>query len=93
MKNHICPVCGYTKLAEPPYDKQGYPTYVICSCCGFEFGFDDSSRQYTFDAYREEWIERGFPFFTASEKVKNWNETTMRKQLHNTELVDYTPRI
>ena len=38
---HMCPVCGYIGLNEQPYDDNGCPSYEICSCCGFEFGFDD----------------------------------------------------
>ena len=90
---NICPVCGYAALAEPPYDEQGYPTYVICPCCGFEFGFDDSSREYTFEDYRIKWIEEGYQFFDEEMKPEEWDEVALRKQLENTELVSYTPRL
>lgn len=38
---YICPVCGFKGLTEPAYDDQGNHSYEICSCCGFQFGFDD----------------------------------------------------
>ena len=77
---HICPVCGYDKLEEVPYDEFGYPTYVICSCCGFEFGFDDESEGDTFSEYRQRWINQGFPFINAKKKPSNWNKKTMEQQ-------------
>ena len=89
----ICPVCGYDKLEQPPYDEYGYPTYVICSCCGFEFGFDDSSKNMTFSKYRENWMLKGFPFFNKNKKPKIWNKEVLKEQLKNIELVNYKPRI
>ena len=81
---YICPVCGYDKLVEPPYDEEfGCPTYVICSCCGFEFGFDDESKGYSFSGYRQRWIDNGFPFFNSKKKPSNWSERVMRQQLEN----------
>lgn len=93
MSKYICPVCGYSKLPEPPYDNYGYPSYIICHCCGFEFGFDDSSKKMSFKAYRDKWIDEGFPFFTKSEKPKVWTEEVMQHQLGNIEKVNYQPRI
>lgn len=91
--NHTCPVCGFSKLEEPPYDIQGYPTYVICSCCGFEFGFDDSSKGLTFEEYRKDWIDDGFNFFSKESKPQNWSKGTMLKQLKNAEKTTWEPRI
>ena len=80
---YICPVCGYDKMSEPPCDDLGYPTYVICSCCGFEFGFDDESKGLSFSEYRQRWINNGFTFFSVKKKPTNWNERVMRRQLEN----------
>lgn len=41
---YICPICGYDKLLEPPYDEYNNPSYEICPCCGFEYGFDDQDQ-------------------------------------------------
>ncbi len=38
---YLCPVCGSAEFDEPPYDENGSPSFLMCSC-GFEFGFDDS---------------------------------------------------
>ena len=40
-KQNICPVCNYDGLFDPPYDENGYGSYEICPCCGFQFGLDD----------------------------------------------------
>lgn len=93
INRKICPVCGFRELEEAPYDKFGYPSYVICPCCGFEFGFDDSSRRKTFEDYREEWILDGFKFNDEELKPKDWNEGALKKQLKNLSMVDYKPRL
>lgn len=89
----ICPVCGFDKLSEPPYDNYGYPSYEICPCCNFEFGFDDSSENQTFKEYREKWIENGYEFNSQSEKPINWNTEKAMEQLKNIDKVDYKPRL
>ena len=83
-KDFICPVCGYDRLPEPPHDEQGCPTYVVCPCCGFEFGFDDDSEGHTYSTYWQHWIDQGFPFFNAKKRPANWNIRTMKRQLENT---------
>lgn len=92
-ENHICPVCGFSKLEEPPYDSKGYPTYVVCSCCGYEFGFDDSSNKMTFEEYREKWVDEGFKFFSKEYKPQNWSKSMMLKQLENAKETTWEPRI
>jgi hypothetical protein len=51
-----CPVCGYDKLNEPPYD-EALATFAICPCCGTEFGYDDSTMKHS--ALRQQWIDNG----------------------------------
>lgn len=79
-KKNVCLVCGYLSLEEPPYDAGGSPSYEICPCCGFEFGFDDGSEGLSYDQYRENWIKGGAHWFTLSLKPANWN---LEKQLKN----------
>ena len=89
----ICPVCGFDDLDSAPYDNNGNPSYEICSCCGFEFGFHDSSEHMTFEKYREEWMLRGFPFEFKPDIPNIWNEEIMRKQLLNISRQNYSPRL
>lgn len=77
---YICPVCGYDKLTEEPYDDDGNPSYEICNCCGFEFGYDDSSEGRSFEIYRKRWIEKGASWFNLKAKPVEWN---LKKQLIN----------
>lgn len=92
IKSNICPVCGYDSLEEAPYDINGNPSYTICPCCGFEFGFDDSSKGYTFTKYREKWIDKGFPFFDEEKKPSRWNKNRLLKQLKNIRRSNFNPR-
>ncbi|QOY36647.1 hypothetical protein AWH56_002945 [Anaerobacillus isosaccharinicus] len=78
--SYICPICGYDKLEEIPYDKEGNPSYEICSCCGFEFGYDDHSEGKTFAEYRQLWIENDCKWFNEDERPKNWS---LKQQLVN----------
>lgn len=78
--SYICPVCGYDKLSEEPYDDGENPSYEICPCCGFEFGFDDQSRKLTYEEYRNQWIAEGMQWFNPSKKPDNWD---YKKQFNN----------
>lgn len=78
MSTYHCPVCGYAELKEPPYDDLGYPSYEVCSCCGFETGFDDGGmtgdREARFLAYRDKWLARGAPWFSEVDvEPKSWS--------------------
>ena len=55
------------------------PTYIICNCCGVEFGNEDYTIEST-KKYREEWIKRGVPWFIPNAKPLNWS---LDKQLMN----------
>ncbi|MBP3950319.1 hypothetical protein [Bacillus suaedae] len=79
MKN-VCPVCGFDQLAEAPYDKDNNPSYEICDCCGFEFGYDDDSEGKTFEEYRKEWISNGCQWFNEDKKPQEWD---VERQLSN----------
>lgn len=77
---YICPVCGYDKLHEMPY-RQGCPSYEICSCCGFEFGFDDMDQKESFESYRKSWIDQGAKWFTPGKKPDNWDLNEQLKKV------------
>ncbi len=80
----MCCICGYDELEEPQY-KDDYATFTICSCCGFESGFDDDavSKPLTFEEYRNKWIELGAPWFSSSKKPSvNWDYKTQLKRIN-----------
>lgn len=92
IKN-ICPVCGFSNLKNPAYDEYGYGSHEICGCCMFEFGYDDSSKKYTFELYRNNWIKNGFNFFRKADQPKDWGEEKMKEQLKNIHKVNFKPRL
>lgn len=73
---HMCPVCGFWGLKEAPYD-HGSPSFEICPCCGFEFGFEEKEDMARF---RDDWIRKGTPWFTPALKPAEWD---LKKQLAN----------
>ncbi|MDD5194811.1 MAG: hypothetical protein PHQ96_03935 [Candidatus Omnitrophica bacterium] len=79
-KRYMCPVCGFTGLQELPYNQENLPSYEICPCCGFEFGFDGDNNQDTFATFRKLWIDRGAQWFKPDLKPKYWDR---KEQLNN----------
>ncbi len=75
---YTCIICGHDKLTEKPYDQDGNPSYEICKCCGFEFGFDDNIEGNSIEGYRQKWIDGGAEWFNAKAKPENWD---LKKQL------------
>lgn len=80
--NYTCPVCGYDKLYEPPYEEEYYTgSYEICPCCGCEYGYDDFDYDlYTFKTAREKWIQKGAKWFSPRNRPRNW---VLEEQLKN----------
>ena len=54
-----CPACGYPHLEEPPRSPSGGGSYEICPSCGFEFGVTDDDADYTYETWRQRWIDKG----------------------------------
>ncbi len=57
LPDNVCPVCGYDNLTHPPKD------YMICPCCGTEFGYDDFTA--THEELRQEWMSNGCQWFSS----------------------------
>ncbi len=76
-KKYTCPVCGFDELENELYDDNGFGTYEICVCCGFEFGADDfPDKETAYKNWREEWIGNGCKWFSkATKPPKNWSAT------------------
>jgi len=64
IKYYICPVCGYDKLDEPPYDEHGCSSFDICPCCGVEFGYDDFATPHS--VLRDKWVENGMIWWSPN---------------------------
>lgn len=56
---YICPVCGYPRLKEPPYNEEGYGSKETCPICGFQFGYHDGGKINIerIRQYRHKWLK------------------------------------
>lgn len=63
---HVCPVCGFPELREPPRSSSGGGSYEICSSCSFQFGVSDDDRGLSYDEWRKQWIENGMQWDKGS---------------------------
>ena len=79
-KSYMCPVCGFDELNEPPYDQKNAPSYEICPCCGFEFGFDGANNSIAYVDFRQRWIKNGAHWFRPKSKPDSWD---LKEQLSN----------
>ena len=80
---YYCLICGYEKLEKPQYEKEIYPTFEICPCCGFEAGFEDLSEDICIVQYRNKWINDGMKWWNRKGKpLIGWYT---EKQLMNIE--------
>lgn len=76
-----CSVCGYMGLHEPGRREHGYPSEEICACCGFQFGVTDDDRGFTYEQWRQKWIEGGMKWRWQDEPpLPDWDP---REQLRN----------
>lgn len=96
MEKNICPVCGYDGLDEEPYGENLNPSYNICDCCGFEYGYSEDNevdlgyivvpnemKEAAFQLYRKQWVENGTPVHTPTNfpKTHQKNEQVKRESL------------
>ncbi|MDP1608651.1 MAG: hypothetical protein Q8L98_05000 [Chlamydiales bacterium] len=70
--NLACRVCGYIQ-DEPPWGEDGQcPNYIICACCGVEFGYGDCSLE-AIKSSRKRWFSKGANWKYPKEKPENWS--------------------
>jgi hypothetical protein len=63
---HLCPVCGYDRLSEPPLN------FTICPSCGTEFGYDDAFASHA--QLRLAWLRDGAQWWSpADARPDNWD--------------------
>lgn len=63
---HTCPVCGWPELHAPPRSASGAPSFELCPCCGFEFGYDDDDQGVTYEQARTRWTAGGMEWWSDS---------------------------
>ena len=67
-----CHICGW-ELDEAPWGETGTdPTWLICDCCGCEFGYEDATEMSAL-AFRQRWLKAGAKWFQAKNQPKSWN--------------------
>jgi hypothetical protein len=59
MPAHVCLVCDYPHLSEPPRSEFGGGSFEICPCCGFQFGVNDDGEGISYDDWRRKWENGG----------------------------------
>jgi hypothetical protein len=63
---HICPVCGYDRLTDPPLN------FSICPSCGTEFGYDDKFASHA--ELRAKWLLSGPKWWSPVDPCPDdWN--------------------
>lgn len=80
-----CPICG-CELGVDPW-KDNNPTNDICSCCGIEFGYEDSrptpaERALRHAELRQAWIGKGMPWWsTITRPPHGWDPREQLKRI------------
>lgn len=62
---HLCPVCGYDEMSQPPID------FYICPSCGTEFEVDDFDVSHR--DLRLKWLENPVWFSQATDQPADWS--------------------
>ena len=76
--HHVCLVCGYPKLTKP-YGDFFRPSYEICPCCGYQYGYDD----YVWSPvnWRTTWIGDGMRWWSHDGPPDDWNPQQQLERL------------
>ncbi|HZT14009.1 MAG TPA: hypothetical protein VFA29_14515 [Candidatus Baltobacteraceae bacterium] len=58
----------------PPRGPRGSPSFEICPSCGFEFGYHDDLKGYSYEEWRKKWIQGGMKFWSKRDTVpRDWD--------------------
>lgn len=85
---YVCPVCGYDRLCDLPWQDDS-PSDDICPSCGIQFGYHDASggdtaaRDRIHRAWRQRWIELGMPWHSAKAELPpvGWDPAAQLRRL------------
>jgi hypothetical protein len=66
-------------LGTPPYGPRlGIPSFAVCDCCGFQFGYDDdpgAGPGVSFARYLNDWAAGGGTWFYPGKRPVGWSLT------------------
>ena len=79
---HLCPVCGFPNLAEPPRAKNGGASFEICPSCGFQFGVSDDDKNISYAQWRAKWSKAGMKWSSQQPAPKGWDAVAQLKKIH-----------
>ncbi|ENU31605.1 hypothetical protein F991_00372 [Acinetobacter sp. CIP-A165] len=78
-ENLACRVCGFIQCEEPWGEDGSTPNFMICACCGTEFGYEDCTKE-SVKVQRDKWLDAGGRWWELKNKPNNWD---MNEQLKN----------
>ncbi len=77
---YSCRICGLSHYPFLPWGEDNMTaSFVICECCGAEFGYDDCNI-ISIQNYRKIWLENGGNWLYKDRKPANWS---LSEQLEN----------
>jgi rubredoxin len=82
---HVCPVCGYQGLEEPPVS-DGVGSGELCDSCGYEFDGAAATDAAAYQAYRDQWVNDGMKWFGKLAGVPEpagWNPQAQLDRLNS----------
>lgn len=80
MIENYCRVCGLYSEDLPWGADGNTPSYLICHCCGVEFGYEDSTIE-SIKKYRMVWLGKGSIWFRSKYKPENWDLNLQLKNI------------
>ena len=76
---YCCPVCGFSKLKEPPRSASGGPSYEICPACGFQFGVSDDDDEINYQQWRADWVDSGMEWTSLGiPQPRGWSKQKLK---------------
>lgn len=75
---YVCLVCGYPELTKP-YGDFFRPSYEICPCCGYQYGYDDYI--WTPIDRRQKWMDDGMRWWSHDGPPDDWDPQQQLRRL------------
>ena len=71
--NYFCHVCGFSLGPDAPWGEDGLnPTFIICDCCGVEFGYEDCLLTGV-SRHRNQWLASGASWRNPKARPAGWS--------------------
>jgi hypothetical protein len=80
-EDNFCTICGLDQGGSPWGEDGKTPSFVICECCGVEFGYEDCLLE-GIRKYRNEWLQAGSQWHEPKYKPLNWNLDEQLQQIN-----------